>query len=46
MDDYMIDYILSGSIALIVRFFRNPGEKSVDVLASTIIDYFNRVYEG
>ena len=45
MDDYMIDYILSGSIALIVRFFQAPDEQSMDVVASRIIDYFNRIYE-
>ena len=43
MDDYMIDYVLSGSIALIVRYFKSPGDRSIDVLASTIIDLFNRI---
>ncbi len=44
MDDFMIDYILSGSIALIVRFFQSPDDQDIDDLAARIIDYFNRVY--
>jgi len=46
MDDYMIDYILSGSIALIVRHFQKPDEKPTEVLAATIIEFFNRVYQA
>ncbi len=44
MDDYMIDYILSGSVALIVRFFQDPDNQDIDELAVRIIEYFNRVY--
>ncbi len=44
MNDYMIDYILSGSIALIVRYFQTPSKQTTEFLADTIISYFNKVY--